>query len=187
MPTRTRISLYMAFILALGIWSGSGVYETLQSHPGWWADPVAWVRAPAGPQDAVSLNPWPFTTMLLALCTLAGLAVFARYRGPGRREVLVVLASVFVILVATGVYFVPTLVRLGNPAALTDAQITSLSYRWMQLNLLRNVVLQALIAYALVGLMRLAQARMGAARGPGVPAAAPMGAGAAPVHAAVRA
>jgi hypothetical protein len=187
MPSRTRISLYIAFLVALGIWSGSGVYDTIRSHPGWWSDPVAWVRAPVAPQEALSLNPWPFTTMLLALCTLAGLAAFARYRGLGRREVLVVLGSVFVILVATGLYFVPTLVRLGDHAALTDAQITSMSYRWMQLNLLRNVVLQALIVYGLVGLMRLAQARVGAARGPGVPASAPAGASAAPAHAAARA
>jgi hypothetical protein len=163
MPTRTRISLFIAFLVALGIWSGSGVYDTVRGHPAWWADPVAWVRAPLSPQDALSLNPWPFTTMLLALCTLAGLAAFARYRGPGKREVMVVLVSVFLILVATGVYFVPTLIRLGNHAALTDAQITTMSYRWMQLNILRNVVLQALIVYGMVGLMRLAQARVAVA------------------------
>lgn len=164
MPTRTRIVLYIAFIAALGIWSGSGVYDTVRSHPGWWSDPVAWVRAPASPQEALSLNPWPFTTMLLALCTLAGLAAFARYRGRGRREVLVVLACVFVILVATGVYFVPTLIKLGDPAALTDAQITAMSRTWMELNIVRNVVLQALVVYALVGLMRLAEARAAAPR-----------------------
>ena len=146
---------------------------------------TAGVRAPLAPQDALELNPCPFTTMLLALCTLAGLAAFARYRGPGRREVLVVLASVFVILVATGVYFVPTLIRLGNHPALTDAQITSMSYTWMKLNIARNVVLQALIVYALIGLMRLAQARA-LARVAGVPSAA-MPAGATADRAAVHA
>jgi hypothetical protein len=185
MPTRTRLVLFSAFILALGIWSGSGVHDSLRSHPGWWSDPVAWVRAPAGPQDALAMNPWPFTTMLLALCTLAGLAAFARYRGPGRREALVVLASVFVILVATGVYFVPTLGRLADHAALTDAQITAMSYRWMQLNIARNVVLQALIAYALLGLMRMAQARA-VARVAGTPST-PMHAGAPSARAAVHA
>jgi hypothetical protein len=184
-PTRTRISLYVAFIVALGIWSGSGVYDTIHGHPGWWSDPVAWVRAPVAPRDALSLNPWPFTTMLLALCTLAGLGAFARYRGAGRREVLVVLTSVFVILVATGVYFVPTLYRLGNHAALTDAQITGMSYTWMRLNIARNVVLQALMVYALVGLMRLAQARAAAAGGAVVPPAPPVRAGTAADHAAV--
>ncbi|HYW12875.1 MAG TPA: hypothetical protein VE871_13035 [Longimicrobium sp.] len=52
------------------------------------------------------------------------------------------------------------MIRLGNYPALTDAQITSMSYRWMQLNILRNVVLQALMVYGMVGLMRLAQARV---------------------------
>jgi hypothetical protein len=182
MPSRTRIGLFIAFIAALGIWSGSGVYDTIRGHPGWWSDPVAWVRAPLAPRDALTLNPWPFTTMLLALCTLAGLAAFARYRGPGRREALVVLGSVFVILVATGVYFVPTLVRLGNHPALTDAQITSMSYTWMKWNIARNVVLQALIVYAMVGLMRMAQARVGVAHGAAVPSGAPLRAGAAAEH-----
>jgi hypothetical protein len=182
MPSRTRIGLFIAFLVALGIWSGSGVYDTIRGHPAWWSDPVAWVRTPMSAQEAMTLNPWPFTTMLLALCTLAGLAAFARYRGPGRQNALVVLGSVFLILVATGVYFVPTLIRLGNHAALTDAQITSMSYRWMQLNIARNVVLQALIVYGMMGLMRMAQARVAVSHAD-VPASAPVPAGAAPAHA----
>jgi hypothetical protein len=162
MPSRTRISIYIAFIVALAVWTGGGVFHSISSHFVWSADPVAYTRAPV---PAVPLtNPWPLPTAVLALLTLIGLGVFARYRGAGRREVLVVLGGVFVILVATGVYFVPTLGRLGNPAALSDAQITSISLTWMRLNVVRIVMLLALFVYAQIGLMRLAQARVVPAR-----------------------
>jgi hypothetical protein len=162
MPSRTRISIYIAFVVALAVWTGGGVFHSLSSHPVWAEDPVAYIRAP---DPAVPMmNPWPPTTAVLALLTLIAIGAFVRHRGPGRREVLVVLASVFIILVATGVYFVPTLIRLGNHAALSDAQITSMSLTWMRLNLVRIVMLLALFVYAQIGLMRLAQARVVPAR-----------------------
>lgn len=158
MPGTIRVSLYMAFLLALAIWAGSGVFETISSHPAWHADPVAHIRTPVPPSGEV--NPWPFTTAVLALLTLACIAAFARYRGPGRREVLVVLAGTSVVLLATGVYFVPTLVRFADHTSLTDVQITSMSLTWIWLNLVRIVVVCGLFVYALVGLMRLGQARI---------------------------
>ncbi|HEV3051239.1 MAG TPA: hypothetical protein VGX50_13075 [Longimicrobium sp.] len=159
MPSKTRLAIYIAFLVALAVWLGGGVFDSISSHPGWSADPVAHVRAPTPPSAARMVNPWPFTTMALALLTLAGIGAFARYRGPGRREVLVVLAGTFAILVVTGVYFVPTLYRLGNAAALSDAQIIAISLTWIRLNLIRLALLLALFVYALIGLMRLSQPR----------------------------
>lgn len=157
MLSRTRATIFIAFLLALAVWVGGGVFDSISSHPAWSADPVRYIRNSAMPEGTV--NPWPFTTAVLALCTLAGLAAFARYRGPGRRHALVVLAGVFAVLVVTGVYFVPTLVGLANHAALSDAQITSMSLTWIRLNVVRILLLLALFAYALAGLLRMGQAR----------------------------
>lgn len=164
MPSKTRLAVYIAFLVALAVWLGGGVFDTISSNPGWSADPVAHVRAPAPPEASRMVNPWPFTTMALALLTLAGIGAFARYRGSGRREVLVVLAGTFAILVVTGVYFVPTLYRLANPAALSDAQIIAMSLTWIRLNLIRITLLLALFVYALIGLMRLSQPSPATAR-----------------------
>ncbi len=72
---------------------------------------------------------------------------------------LLVLVSTFLILVVTALYFVPTLIKLANHEALTDAQITSMSLLWMRLNGVRIVVLLALLTYSLVGLIRLVRPR----------------------------
>lgn len=163
MPSTTKLALYIAFLLALAVWMGGGVFESIASHRAWYADPVGYTRAYAAPRGTV--NPWPFTTAVLALCTLAALAAFARHRGPGRGEVLAVLATVLVVLAATGIYFVPTLFRLADHAALTDAQITSLSRTWIRLNVLRMALLLGVFAYALVGLVRLVKTPPGLAPG----------------------
>lgn len=163
MTSRPKLAIYIAFLVALAVWLGGGVFDSISSHPAWYADPVAYVRAPAaGPEGMV--NPWPFTTAALGLLTLIAIAAFARHRGAGRREVLTVLAGVFIILVATGVYFVPTLFRLEEHAKLSDAQIASMSLMWMRLNMIRILILLALFVYALIGLMRLAQPRLDLAR-----------------------
>jgi Domain of unknown function (DUF1772) len=157
MLTNTRLSLYIAFIVALAVWTGGGVFETISSHPAWYADPVAYTRTHAAPEGTV--NPWPSTTAFLALSTLAALGAFVRYREAGRREVLLVLGATFLILVVTALYFVPTLFKLADHKALTDAQITSMSLLWMRLNMVRIVVLLALLTCSLVGLIRLVRPR----------------------------
>lgn len=157
MPTKTRLSLYIVFIVALAVWVGGGVFDSISSHPAWYADPVKYTRAYAPPEGTV--NPWPFTTAFLALSTLAALGAFARYRGAGRREVLLVLGVTFLILVVTALYFVPTLIKLADHQALTDAQITSMSRMWMRLNGVRILVLLALLIYSQVGLIRLVRPR----------------------------
>ena len=157
MLTKTRLSLYIVFIVALAVWTGGGVFDSISGHPAWYADPVKYTRTYAMPEGTV--NPWPFTTAAIALTTLAALAAFVRYHGPGRREVLLVLGGTLVILVATALYFVPTLIKLANHEALTDAQITSMSLLWMRLNVVRIVVLLALLAYSLVSLTRLERPR----------------------------
>lgn len=155
MLSKSKLAVYIVFVVALAIWMGSGVFDTISSHFAWHADPVSYIRGSSAPEGTV--NPWPFTTAFLALAHLTALIVFARHRGPGRREVLFVLISVLGILIATGTYFVPTLGRLADHATLTDAQITAMSLKWIYLNVLRIVLLVTLFAYSLVGLVRLAQ------------------------------
>lgn len=150
---RPRAAVYILFLVSLSIWVGGGVFDSISSHPAWHADPVAYVRGPAPPRGVV--NPWPYTTGLLALATLMSLLVFVPARGPGRREVLVANGAVVLVLIATAVYFVPVLSQLAHPERLSDPQITSLSLMWIRLNVLRQVFLLGVLTYALIGLMRL--------------------------------
>jgi hypothetical protein len=149
-----RQSIYIIFLIALSIWFGGGVFDSVSGHFAWYADPVTYVRGSAvGPEGMV--NPWPFTTAFLALATLASIAAFAFARHPGRRAVLIANSCVVLALIATGVYFVPVLIKLGDPTQLTDPEIISYSQTWIRLNLVRLVFLLLVFAYALVALMRL--------------------------------
>ncbi len=149
----TRQTIYIIFLIALSIWFGGGVFDSVSGHFAWYADPVSYVRGSVVPEGMV--NPWPFTTAFLALATLVSIAAFAFARHPGRRAVLVANSCVVLALIATGVYFVPVLIKLGDPAQLTDPEIISYSQTWIRLNLVRLVFLLVVFAYALVALMRL--------------------------------
>ena len=157
MLTNTRLAIYIMFIVALAIWTGAGIHDTIGSHTAWFANPVAYIQSSAAPDGAV--NPWPYTTGLLVLCTLAAMAAFLPYRGLGRRQMIFVLAVITVILVATGAYFVPTLMKLGNHATLGEEQIISMSRTWIRLNIARQILLVALLIYSLVLLTRMSSAR----------------------------
>lgn len=154
MLTRTRFVLYLTFIVTLAIWFGAAVHDSISGHPVWYPDPVAWVRAPMPPGPG-TVNAWPFTTAALGLSTLAGLAAFARYRGDGRGQVLVILGVTLAVLVATGVYFVPTLGVLADHASLTDADVIRISRQWMQFNVIRLVSLLWLLIQSLRTLVTL--------------------------------
>lgn len=153
MLTTPKLTVYLLFITTLAIWLGGGVFDSLRTNLFWYLHPVASVRTVTEPEG--QFNPWPLTTALLALTTLAGLSLFARYQGPGRRTVLGVLISTFLILLVTGLYFVPTLIKLAQPTQLSDAQIIGMSRTWVSLNLIRMALLLGIFFYALLGLMQL--------------------------------
>jgi hypothetical protein len=157
MMTRTQSVLYLTFIVTLAIWFGAAVHDSIGGHPVWYADPVAWVRAPIPVPSP--MNAWPFTTAALGLSTLAALASLARYRGDGRGQVLVVLGVTLAVLVATGTYFVPTLGVLADHAALTDAEVVRISRQWMQFNGVRLVILLWLLIQSLRTLVTLSRHR----------------------------
>ncbi|HWI19632.1 MAG TPA: hypothetical protein VNT81_17890 [Vicinamibacterales bacterium] len=154
MLTTTRLYMFIAFVLALATWTGAALHETIGSHPGWYSQPVRHVREAATAPGTI--NAWPFTTTFLLVTTLAAGIAFAGYRGPARVGVLVILAATAAILAATLAYFVPTLMRLANHAALSDAEIVSMSMTWMAVNLARLATLLVLVVSSLIVLRRLA-------------------------------
>jgi hypothetical protein len=157
MLTPYRRVVFQAFIVSLGIWTGAGVHDTLMNHFAWWGDPVAYVRTRVFTPGLV--NPWPFTTAILALLTLTGLASFARYKGEAKRALMIIFGGMFVVLLATGIYFVPQLGLFGPDTTLTDADIIRHSKDWIRYNAVRLVVLIALFYYALSTLARMSARR----------------------------
>jgi hypothetical protein len=59
---------YRIFVFLLGIWTGAGIHDSLTNLFAWHADPVAYANRPTLPG---MFSPWPFTTLLLLLATIA--------------------------------------------------------------------------------------------------------------------
>ncbi len=154
---KVRITIYRVFLLILAVWVGGGVFDSIASHPAWMTDPVGWVRGAS--IQAGSTNPWPSTTVLMMLATVAGLIAFWRGGPAGGREARIILAILAVVLVATMAWFVPTLGVLFGPGAadLSDERIISLSRLWTGLNLVRIVILVGVLYYGLIILGRMAK------------------------------
>ena len=148
-------TVFILFVLLLGIWTGSGFHDTVATNSGWYADPVAYANHPPLPE---AINPWPISTMLLLLATLAAAVALWRHRGPGRREGLIAVAGTALVLVATLAWFVPKLGVMAG-GTLSDAELVSLARIWISLNVARLLLLIGLFYYALLALTRLAPAR----------------------------
>ncbi|HEV2569200.1 hypothetical protein [Sphingomonas sp.] len=139
--------------MSLALRTGAAAFDTLYSHAGWYADPVAWTRQPISPPGA--MNPWPILTVLAVLGTLTALIALWRDRRIRSRSAIIPPLGLVAVLIATGVYFVPTLVGLADHANLTDAQIVEAVRLWITLNILRLLALLALFYLALVALGRM--------------------------------
>ncbi len=156
--TQSRFVVYVLFTLCLALWLGAGVFDTLSTNTVWFQSPVEYVRDFSVERG---LNPWPLLTILLALSTILAGGAFARYRGPGYREVLGALIGTAVVLLVTGFYFVPTLFRLFEEQAkgLANDEIISMSRTWVVLNALRQGVLVVLFVVAQIGLSKMSMER----------------------------
>lgn len=146
--SRLGLAAYRIFVLLLGIWTGSGIHESIANHFAWHADPVAWANQPR--VEGV-INPWPFSTMLLLVATLGAAIVVWRYRGEGRNQAIAAVAGTALIILATLVWFVPEL-GLMNGGTLRDAELISHARTWIALNAARLI---ALIVLLYVGIAAL--------------------------------
>ena len=145
------LNAYRIFVLLLGIWTGSGIHDSVANHFAWHADPLAYA---ARPRFEGIINPWPFSTMLLLLATAVAGGVMWRYRGAGRREALIAIVGTALILVATVAWFVPELGRMFGDPPMTGVELISHSRTWISLNAVRIILLIGLFYYGLVSLGR---------------------------------
>jgi hypothetical protein len=150
---------YRIFVFLLGIWTGAGIHDSLTNHFAWHANPAAYANRPILPG---TFSPWPFTTLLLLIATIAAGIAIRRYRGAGRREALAAIGGTAFILVATLAWFVPELGRMFGDPPMTGAELIAHSRTWIALNAARIVLLVILFYAALVALGRIA----GASRDP---------------------
>jgi hypothetical protein len=152
--TLTMIALW-ALVLALGVQTGAGIYETRVIVPLWASDPPASLTAfhalPIKPDSGrrlwITLTP---TTTLISLFNLV-LALMSHDAIRGW-WIGASVASVFVMAV-TFAYFIPTLFWFLRVAAQPTPDVAPRVQQWVALNYIRAVVLigawiAALVAFS---------------------------------------
>jgi hypothetical protein len=113
-------------VIALGIQTGAGLFETRVLVPLWASSPpqsvLAYLALPILPDSGHRL--WIFLTPLTGIISLLNLIVAWLYTGPGRTWWLFAGASALFVIVVTFAYFIPVLLRLPDAAKMPEVQLT---------------------------------------------------------------
>ncbi len=152
-----RELLYAIACLSFAIVIGAAVYEHIGVVPRWSAAPPASLTMFQG---RYGVNPAPFwmfihpVTLLLIITTLV---LF--WKTGSRNHILFSLSAYVVILIVTGIYFVPELISitqtpLGDTA---DATLTARAQTWETMSLVRLGVLIMIAIYLFLGLSKAGQ------------------------------
>jgi hypothetical protein len=158
MLTRTRFTIYILFIYFQAIWLGSGFHESISTNIAWFKDPLTRINHAVNHPLPGAINAWPISTALLLLTTITAFFVFLKYKGKGKKEAFSAIVGTLVILLATFLYFVPTLIKVFTQTDTFSAeQLISMSRQWVILNFIRLFLLMALFLLSLLGLVKLAK------------------------------
>ena len=143
-----RLFLWL-FVILFGIEIGAGLYEARVIVPVWSAAPPESVWGwnalrNANPQFAVDAGRrfWMFTTPAIGLLSIATLISGWRTRPEHRKWLVAATASALIVVVATFVYFVPTLIELmtAGPDGANATRIAEKAHLWVTLNWVRAAV-----------------------------------------------
>lgn len=135
-----------ALVIALGLQTGAGIFETRVLVPLWAADPpssvIAFFGQPMRPDSGRRL--WILLSPVTTVITIVNLVLAIRSDDPNRTWWIAAAALALAVLIATFAYFVPVLVALPRAAAeLPPAKVAAMVRRWVALNYVRAVAISA--------------------------------------------
>ena len=153
--TKTKLTLYLVFLLFQAIWLGSGFHSSVSSNGTWYSDPLTHIHHQVTYPVPGEMNAWPISTGLLAISTLVCVLLFFKYKESGRTHAFIAIYGTLVLIIVTFLYFVPTLGKIfGDTGLHSDEELISLSRQWVILNCIRLAILTGLFITALLGLSR---------------------------------
>jgi hypothetical protein len=153
---RDRITRWLltAFCLILGLETGAGFYEARVVIPLWSTSVEAARNWNVGTIYVVDgAHFFVFFTPLLILSTLATLIVGWRSPQPLRKWLLISTGIVLVLIIATILYFIPTLMVVKGPKLVpfSDAELVTKIRLWAILNWIRQLLGLVAFVFALYG------------------------------------
>ena len=141
-----------ALVIALGLQTGAGIYETRVIVPLWAAAPFAFFSQPLRPDSGKRL--WIILSPITSIVSIVNL-VYAFGAGEPRRTWWIAASAISTaVMIATFAYFVPTLLAIARAAEGDD--VTAKAKMWVALNYVRAIAiiaawLAALTAFSYVG------------------------------------
>lgn len=148
-PANLLLSLaILSFITVIG----GATYEHLAVVPQWSAAPPASLAMFQGSYGLKAEHFWMPIHPVTLLLMIAALVL--NWKGPRRRTIAACLTSYFVILVITGIHFVPELIAITT-TAFSDGVDPSLQARaasWETLSIIRLVLLDIIALFLLSAL-----------------------------------
>lgn len=141
--------LLILFAFMLGTGYGAALFEMVIIVPAWSSSPAA--------ARAWTVNPGPFfivVSPLIAILAIAVVVAMRRVRADVRTWARVGAIGYLVVFVTTLAFYAPEQTALkGEPSlALSDAELTERTERWVTLNVLRQAIGTVAFAATLYGL-----------------------------------
>ena len=134
-----------ALVIALGIQTGAGIYETLVLVPLWATGEAAAVARFFAPPMRIDSGRrlWRFLTPLTTLIVVLNVVLAFRSSAPLRTWWLAGSLGSMAVMTATFAYFVPVLFSFARANEAATADVGAKARRWRMLNYVRAIVLVA--------------------------------------------
>ncbi len=158
--TGLKLIFYKLYLFFLSIWLGAGLYQALAFNQSWYDDPLAYVDHLTAYPVPGAINPIPVLTILLAVFTVFSLILLLGYHGSGKKTSFISLGGMFIVLLATYIFYVPTSGKIfEGSGSYSNDQIVSMSKSWVLLDYLRQLMVIFLYFMGLVALARFRSPR----------------------------
>jgi anthrone oxygenase-like protein len=141
-----------ALVIALGLQTGAGIYETRVIVPLWAAAPQRFFSQPLRPDSGKRL--WIILSPILSIISIINLIIAFGAAEPKRTWWIAASAISVAVMIVTFAYFVPSLLAIARAAEGDD--VTAKAKTWVALNYVRAITvitawLLALKAFSYVG------------------------------------
>jgi hypothetical protein len=147
--------IYSLTCLSFSIVIGAAVYEHLAVVPQWSAAPPASL---AMFQGEYGLNAGSFWTKIHPITLLLFISTLVlHWKSERRRNILIAFIGYVLIILVTGIYFVPELMDITGTAYsdTIDEGLQSRASLWETLSQLRLIVIIGLVIYLILGLTKV--------------------------------
>lgn len=152
--------IYPLACLSFSIVIGGAVYEHLAVIPQWSAGPPASLSMFQGEYGLNAAAFWSKIHLATLPLFITSLILF--WKTSSRKNILIPFIGYLIVLVVTGIYFVPELIEISNTPydKIINPELQSRAKLWENLSLIRLLFIIALALFLYLGLTKINKTRI---------------------------